>query len=72
MQVALADVALRLSSVAMTALAGNVVWGVRGSEVFRLEDGSRLKVLVDGRDVGHHTLPVRPLCVHHLSNVLRE
>jgi hypothetical protein len=45
------------------------VWA---SEVFGLEDGSRLKVLVDGSDVGHHTLPVRPLCVHHLSNVLRE
>lgn len=31
---------------------------------------SGLKVLVDGRDVGHDALPVRPLCVHHLVYVL--
>lgn len=31
---------------------------------------SGLKVLVDGSDVGHDTLPVWSLCVHHLINVL--
>lgn len=31
---------------------------------------SGLKVLVDGGDVGHDALPVRPLCVHHLVDVL--
>lgn len=33
---------------------------------------SGLKVLVDGRDVSHDTLPVRPLRVHHLVYVLEE
>lgn len=30
---------------------------------------SGLKVLVDGCDISHDTLPVRPLCVHHLIYV---
>ena len=33
---------------------------------------SGLKVLVDGCDIGHDTLPVRSLSVHHFTNVLRE
>lgn len=35
-----------------------------------LESG--LKVLVDGRDVGHDALPVRPLGVHHVVYVLER
>lgn len=35
-----------------------------------LESG--LKVLVDGRDVGHDALPVRPLRVHHFVDVLER
>lgn len=33
---------------------------------------SGLKVLVDGCNVSHDTLPVWPLCVHHLINVLEK
>lgn len=33
---------------------------------------SGLKVLVDGCDISHDTLPVRPLCVHHLIYVLQQ
>lgn len=33
---------------------------------------SGLKVLVDGRDVGHDTLPIWPLCVNHLIDVLQQ
>lgn len=37
-----------------------------------LQVKSGLKVLVDGSDVSHDTLPVRPLCVHHLIYVLEQ
>lgn len=33
---------------------------------------SGLKVFVDGCDVSHDTLPVGPLCVRHLINVLEK
>lgn len=34
--------------------------------------GSGFEVLVDGCHIQHHVLPVRPLCPHHLVNVLPE
>ena len=37
-----------------------------------LQVKSGLKVLVDGSDVSHDTLPVRPLRVHHLIYVLEQ
>lgn len=34
--------------------------------------GLRLKVLVDLGHILHHTLPVRPVCVQHLTELLQE
>lgn len=36
----------------------------------KMESG--LKVLVYGCDISHDTLPVWPLCVHHLIYILEE
>lgn len=45
---------------------GGVCWAGGSAEQ------SGLKVLVDCRNVGHDALPVGPLCVHHVIDVLEE
>lgn len=47
-----------------------VISGVGGWVGRRSPEQSGLKVLVDCRNVGHDALPVWPLCVHHIIDVL--
>lgn len=35
-------------------------------------NSSRLKVFVDGRDIGHDLLPVRPLQLDHVLDILEK
>lgn len=44
-------------------------WLCHGSRVGEAVK-SGLKVLIDGCDISHDTLPVWPFCVHHLIYVL--
>lgn len=73
---AVSQTALKVRFLALLNVGRGYFWGCGGvgglCRAGRSPEQSGLKVLVDCRNVGHDALPVRPLCVHHIVDVLES